>query len=87
MTKTIRAPDLESSFRTVLDEIVREHIPYVVTENSRPEAVIVPYEQFLKLQKFQEEEVLARFDRLRARMAEQNAEFSEEEVDRDITAG
>lgn len=86
MHKTIRVPDLEKSFRTVFDEVVREHVRYVLTENSRPEAVLVPYEEFLKLQRFQEEKVLARFDELRARMGERNASYSEDEVAEDIEA-
>jgi prevent-host-death family protein len=86
MHKTIRVPDLEQSFRTVLEEVKREHVPYVLTEDSQPEAVLVPYEEFLKLQKFQEENVLARFDEVWARMAEQNARYSEQEVSEDIAA-
>ena len=84
--KTIRVPDLEQSFRSVLEEIKREHVPYVLTENSQPEAVLVPYEEFLKLQKFQEENVLARFDETWARMEKQNARYSEQEVSEDIAA-
>jgi prevent-host-death family protein len=86
MHKTIRVPDLERNFRTVLEEVKREHIPFVLTEDSRPEAVLVPYGEFLKLQRFQEEKVLARFDELWRRMAEQNAGFTEEEVSQDIDA-
>ena len=45
-----------------------------------PEAALIPYEEFLRFQVLQEKDVLARFDRLVARMAEQNAPVSEEEV-------
>lgn len=86
MHKTIRVPDLERSFRTVLEEVKREHVPYILTEDSQPEAVLVPYGEFLKLQKFQEEKVLARFDELWARMADQNAGYEEEEVSADLAA-
>ena len=37
-------------------------------------------------QSFQEQEVLRRFDRLLARMAEKNARFSDEEVAREVEA-
>lgn len=86
MHKTIRVPDLEQSFRTVFEEVKREHTPYVVTEDSRPEAVLVPYDDFLKFQKFQEEKVLARFDEVWARMGRRNANRTEEQVEADITA-
>lgn len=86
MNKTIRVPDLERSLRAVFEEVVREHVPYVVTENSRPEAVIVPYDEFLKFQEFQEEEILAHFDEVWKRMAEKTAAYSEEEVAADIAA-
>lgn len=84
MHKTIRVPDLERSFRTVFDEVVREHVPYVVTEDSRPEAVLVPYEEFVQLQGLKEERVLARFDELWNRMAARNEHFSDEEIQRDV---
>lgn len=83
MHKTIRVPE---SLRTIFDEVVHERVPYVLTEESRPEAVIVPYEEFLKLQKLQEAEVLARFREVKAEMAERNAGFSDDEVERDVDA-
>lgn len=86
MHKMIRVPDLERSFRTIYDEVVREHVPYVVTEDSRPEAVLVSYEEFVKLQNLQEEKALSRFDELWNRMAERNAHFTDEEIQRDIDA-
>lgn len=84
MHKTIQVPDLEQTFRAVLEEVKREHIPYVVTEDSRPEAVLVPYDEFLKLQRFQEEKILTRFDEIWRRMALRNVGFREEEVAQDI---
>jgi hypothetical protein len=42
-------------------------------------------EDFLRYQEL-EEQVLARFDRLVTRMAEQNAEYSDEEVAADVAA-
>jgi prevent-host-death family protein len=86
MHRTIRIPDLQQSFREVLEEVKKEHIPYVLTDDSRPEAVLVPYDEFLKLQRFREAEVLTRFDELWARMGRHTAEISEEEVEEDIAA-
>ena len=86
MHKTIRVPDLEQSFRTVFEEVKREHTSYVVTEDSRPEAVLVSYDDFLKFQKFQEEKVLSRFNEIWTRIGRQNTDRTEEEVAADIDA-
>jgi hypothetical protein len=45
-----------------------------------------PYEEFLRFQALQEQDVLARFDQLVARMAAQNAAVGEEEVAADVAA-
>ena len=84
MNKVIGVTALQRNFRVIFDEVVRERVPYVLTRGSRPEAVLIPYEDFLHFQQFQEKEVLARFDRLLAKMAEVNAGWSEEEVARDL---
>ncbi|HSK79414.1 MAG TPA: type II toxin-antitoxin system prevent-host-death family antitoxin [Thermoanaerobaculia bacterium] len=86
MHKTIRVLDLERSLRAVLEDVVNEHVPYVLTEDSHPEAVLVPYEEFLKLQRFKEDDVLARFDETWTRLGERNALISEDEVAADIAA-
>lgn len=84
MQKIIGVTDLQRRFRSVLDEIREEGVPYVLTRGSRPEAALVPYEDFVRLQAIEESEVLARFDRLMARLAERNAEVSDDEVAADV---
>jgi prevent-host-death family protein len=86
MHKTIGVPDLERRLRAVLEEVVQQQVPYVLTEDSRPEAVLVPYDEFLRMQRFQEARILARFDELLARMAERNAHYTEDEVAQDVAA-
>lgn len=44
------------------------------------------YEEFLRFQALQEQDVLARFDRLVARMAAQNESIGEGEVAADVAA-
>jgi len=58
--------------------VAKENIPYVLTRGSRPEAALISYEDFVRLQALREEGVLARFDRLVARMAEQDDEPRQE---------
>jgi prevent-host-death family protein len=86
MQKIIGVTELQRRFRSVFDEVARKHVPYVLTRGSRPEAALIPYEEFLQFQALKEQDVLDRFDRLVARMAEQNAAASEEEVAADVAA-
>lgn len=86
MQKVIGVTELQHRFRDVLDDVAQRHVPYILTHGSRPEAALIPYEAFLRFQEWQEQEVLARFDQLMARMAKQNAAVSEEEVAADVAA-
>ena len=84
MNKIIGVTELQRHFKKVLDEVVERGIPYVLTRGSRPEAALLPYNEFRRYQEFQEREVLIRFDRLVERMAAQNERFSEGEVEADV---
>jgi len=84
MNRIIGVTELQRRFKSVLDEVGKRGIPYILTRGSRPEAALVPYDEFLRYQEFQESEILDRYDRLVDRMAVQNARFSEEEIEADI---
>jgi prevent-host-death family protein len=84
MNKIIGVTDLQRRFRKTFDEVAEEHVPYVLTRGSRPEAVLIPYEQYLRFIRADEEGILRRFDALLARMAAANDRFSEEEVAKDV---
>jgi prevent-host-death family protein len=86
MQKIIGVTELQRKFRPFFDSVVRKRIPLILTRGSRPEAVLIPYEDYLRYQQLQESEVLARFDKVWDRLAELNAEFSEEEIAADIRA-
>ena len=86
MQKIIGVTELQRRFRSVFDEVAHDGIPFVLTRNSRPEVVLIPYEDFLRYQRLEEQEVLARFDRLVVRMAERNADYGEDEVAEDVAA-
>jgi prevent-host-death family protein len=86
MQKIIGVTELQRHFRSVFDEVVKRRIPYVLTRGSRPEAALIPYEQFLRFQALEEQDVLARFDRLIARLADQNAAISEEDIAANVAA-
>ena len=84
MSKTIAISELEMRLRAVLDSVIQEHIPYVLTHGSYPAAALVPYDDYLRFQQLQEKGILERFDRTQELMARLNADFSDEEVARDV---
>ena len=86
MQKIIGTTDLQRNFRAVLDEVVNEHVPYVLTRGSRPEAVLVPYAEYLRFQQLEERDVLRGVDALLARLGEDNAAYSVDEVAADVAA-
>jgi len=84
MQKIIGVTELQRRFRPFFEEVVRKRIPLVLTRGSRPEAVLIPYEDYLRFQELQEGEVLARFDKVWRRIAETNAAYGEDEIAADI---
>ncbi len=86
MHKIIGVTELQRRFRSVFDEVANRRVPYVLTRGSRPEAVLIPYAEFVRYQELQEAEVLTRFDVLRARLAAQNVDVEEDEIAVDIAA-
>jgi prevent-host-death family protein len=86
MNRIIGVTELQRRFRSVFDEVVKEKTSYILTRGSRPEAVIIPYDDYLRTQKLNEAEVLARFDSAIERMRQYNSHFSDEEIEADIEA-
>ncbi len=86
MQKVIGVTELQRRFRSVFDEVANRRTPYVLTRGSRPEAALIPYEDFLRFQELDEQGIFARFDRLLARMAEQHKDLDEQEMVGDIEA-
>ncbi len=86
MQKIIGVTELQRRFRVVFDEVVTQRVPYVLTRGSRPEAVLLPYDEYLRLEETREREVLARFDQLLERLARQNEAVTEEEIAEDVAA-
>ena len=86
MQKIIGVTELQRGFRAFFEDVVKKHTPLVLTRGSRPEAVLIPYEDYLRYQQMQESEVLARFDQAWKRLAEVNAEYSVDEIAAEIDA-
>ena len=86
MQKIIGVTELQRKFRPFFESVVRKRTPLILTRGSRPEAVLIPYEDYVRFQQMEESEVLAHFDKAWDRLAKLNAEFSEEEISADIKA-
>jgi prevent-host-death family protein len=86
MNRIIGVSELQRQFRCVFEEVANNRVPYVLTRGSRPEAALIPYEDYLKFQRVQESEVQAHMARLVAKMSELNARFSDEEIETDLNS-
>lgn len=86
MNRIIGVTELQRRFRAVFDEVARKRIPYILTRGSRPEAVMIPYEQYLRYVQLSESGILQRFDEVLARLAVANAQYSDEEIEADLRA-
>ena len=86
MNKIIGVTDLQRKFRSVFDEVVKQQRSYILTRGSRPEAVLIPYDQFLRYVQTDESGVVERFNKMLARLAEANALYTEDEVEADLAA-
>lgn len=86
MNKIIGVTEMQRHFRAVFDEVAKRHVPYILTRGSRPEAVLLPYEQYLEFVRADEAGILKRFNALAARMGAVNAQYSEAEVEADLHA-
>jgi prevent-host-death family protein len=78
--KIIGVTDLQRGFRKVIDEVAEERVPYILTRGSRPEAVLVPYDEYQRLQALQEKEIVYELDRLLERNTARTAQIDEDEV-------
>jgi prevent-host-death family protein len=86
MNKIIGVTDLQRGFRKTFKEVAEEHIPYILTRGSRPEAALIPYDLYLKYVQADEEGILRRFDDFQARMKTINGRFSRAEAEQDVAS-
>jgi len=84
MQQIIGVTELQRKFRAFYEGVVSKRIPLVLTRGSRPEAVLISYDDYLRFQQMQESEVLARFDKVWNRLAEMNATIGDDELAADI---
>src|SRR2546423_12814132 len=84
MDKIIGVTELQRNFRNVLDDVVDQKASYIHTRGSRREAVLISYEQYRQFVAGNSNDVLARIERLLAKMARENELYSDEQVGADL---
>ena len=84
MNKITGVTELQRNFKRVFDEVTREKAAHVLTRKSRPEAVLLPYDEYVRLTQLNASEITMRFERILARMRAANARFADEEIDADL---
>ena len=86
MDRIIGVTELQRRFKSVFDEVVNNQTPYILTRGSRPEAVLIPYEEYVRYQAITEENVRDRFEDVLEKIQQATAGRSEEEIQADIEA-
>lgn len=84
MNKMIGVTDLQRNFKAVLDDVTQRKTPYVLTRDSRPEAVVIPYEAWLEFEAARKASLLARFDTMLDERTTQTKSISDKQVDADV---
>ena len=84
--KIIGVTELQRRFRQFFDLVAKKNTPIILTRGSRPEAALIPYEDYLRLQELKESEVLARFDLVWEKLGKLNEGYSEDGIAADIQA-
>jgi prevent-host-death family protein len=84
MDKIIGVTELQRNFRNVLDDVVDQKASYILTRGSRPQAVLISYEQYRQFVAGNSNDVLARIERLLAKMVRENEPYSDEQVGADL---
>jgi len=84
--KIIGVTELQRRFRQFFDQVAKKNTPIILTRGSRPEAALIPYEDYLRLQELKESDVLARFDQVWDRLGKMNEIYTEAEIETDIKA-
>ena len=84
MRKIVGLRQFQSKLQDFLDQVLETRQPLILVSDSRPKAVLIPYEDFERFQLLLENERLAEFDEVWARLDELYAAMAEDEIGDDI---
>lgn len=79
--QTVTTTDIQRGFSKILDNLVD---PLIIIRDSRPQAVIVEYEDYLDLKKVKEMETTRELEELLAKVHARNSHIPAEEVEKDV---
>lgn len=85
MNQIAGVTELQRNFKRMFDAVTKKKSALVLTRKSRPEAVMLPYDEYLRMVQWRESEIVARFERISARMRAANAHFTDDEIEADLT--
>jgi prevent-host-death family protein len=86
MSQMVSMTDLRRRFKEMMDRVIRRREPLILTRANRPEAALIPYDDFVRFQNLQESEMFKRFDAVLEKMEQANARYSDEEIESDLLA-
>lgn len=84
MNQITGVTELQRNFKRMFDHVTKKKSALVLTRKSKPEAVMLPYDEYLRLVQWRESEVVMRFERIAARMRAANARFTDEDIEADL---
>ena len=84
MNKIVGVTEFQRNFRRLFDEVTKGKSAHIFTRKSHPEAVLLPYEEYLRLVQLSDSEITSRINRILARMRAINARHSHAEVESDL---
>lgn len=79
--QTVTTTDIQRNFSRILSNL---NEPVVVMRDSRPEAVVVDYFEYLELKKVKEESEIEEFEKLLDKVHAKNAHISVKKMEKDI---
>lgn len=82
--KIVTIGELMQGIGQIFEEVAEENTPYILTRDSQPKAALIPYTEYQRLQRLQNNELWREVDDLMERMAQRNSHFTDEEIAADI---
>lgn len=79
--QTVTTTDIQRNFSRILSNL---NEPVVVMRDSRPEAVVVDYFEYLELKKIKEESEIEEFEQLLDKVHAKNAHIPVKKMEKDI---
>ncbi len=84
MQKLIKVAEAEKKLPQLLKDVEENKVRYILMDNKKYMAVIIPYETYLKWREPELQEASERFNKIWKEIGEKNAHIPEEEIEADL---